>query len=262
MSGLKLASISAAETEFIGEESIITVTSGFDHSQFLFISGAFGPLRAGFPCDLPLWFAITLRKKNKCTIQVPDWMTVEYLSEAIQKEKTSNVFEELPFHYIEISQLLLQHAREDVPNADEVAVLLQDLENIRMDRIKMGLLLLSQKCREGEQIQVVNLPNVSAAELAATKRMFIGTLGLFWQLVRAPAEDTAAGRRAGIGAGRQAPQLLRGLQQSLAAARRGNSGANAMGAFADESDGAMNGDEGGDASVDPEGGRQLRRFRS
>jgi len=47
ISGLQLNHLSAAEMEFLAGETLITVTSQFDHPEFKFISGDYGPLEAG-----------------------------------------------------------------------------------------------------------------------------------------------------------------------------------------------------------------------
>ena len=182
MSGLILKSISAAEMEFIAEDVLITITSNVDHPVFHFISGDYGPLVAGLPSELPLWLAITLRRKGKCTIQIPDWMSVESLERYVSHERTEANFEDLPFHYIEISQLLLIHAKEDILMRDKVSALLQDLENIRMDRARMGLLDIADRVRSGEAVLSVGLKNLSCAEIQTLKSVFVKSLSIFKQL--------------------------------------------------------------------------------
>ena len=140
MSGLTLKSMTTAESEFFAEETLITISPNFSHPKFLFTSGSFGPLEAGDPCVVPLWLAITLRKRGKCIIVIPEWMSVASLEQNILNEKKDEHFEPLQFHYKEISQLLLNYARDDVREPDRVSALLQDIENIRMDRAKMGMI--------------------------------------------------------------------------------------------------------------------------
>lgn len=140
MSGLTLKSMTTAESEFFAEETMITISPNFSHSLLLFTSGSFGPLVAGDPCVVPLWLAITLRKRGKCVIVIPEWMSVTSLEQNILNEKKDEHFEPLQFHYKEISQLLLNYARDDVREPDRVSALLQDIENIRMDRAKMGMI--------------------------------------------------------------------------------------------------------------------------
>lgn len=140
MSGLTLKSMTTAESEFFAEETLVTISPNFSHDKLLFTSGSFGPLEAGDPCVVPLWLAITLRKRGKCTIVIPDWMSTSSLEQNILNEKSRETFEPLPFHYREISQLLLNYAREDIKEPDRAAALLQDIDNIRMDRAKMGMI--------------------------------------------------------------------------------------------------------------------------
>jgi GINS complex subunit 2 len=78
-SGLCLEFISAEENEFLARETLISITSGVNHDVFEFISGNFGPLEAGLPCNVPLWFALQLRRNGKCIIEIPTWLTVESL---------------------------------------------------------------------------------------------------------------------------------------------------------------------------------------
>ena len=67
-----------------------------------------------------------------CTIIVPEWMTVKFLEDAVAVEPSLNTLSEIPFHYMEIAQLILTNAKTDVDQAEQVALLLQDYENIRM----------------------------------------------------------------------------------------------------------------------------------
>ena len=105
MSGLTLKGIRAAENEFLAENYIVNIISHFDHPELKFISGFFGPLISGMPAKVydviiiatayidytysfnslltyyfrPLWLAINLRKRDLCTIAIPEWLSVDYL---------------------------------------------------------------------------------------------------------------------------------------------------------------------------------------
>ena len=189
MSGLILKSLSSSEMEFIAEDTLVTITSSVDHPIFHFISGDFGPLIAGLPCELPLWLAITLRRKGKCTIQPPEWMSVESLERFVVHERTEATFENLPFHYIEISQLLMIHAKDDFLQIDKISALLRDLENIRMDRARVGLLDIADRVRNGNAVLSVGLRNISSAEIQALKPVFVQSLRIFKKLT--DTSDTA-----------------------------------------------------------------------
>ena len=112
MSSLKL--IGPAECEFFAEEEIIRIMSGVNFAKLKFISGTFGPIGAGEPAEVPLWFAIELRRKGKCTIVIPDWMSPDNLTSIITRERNGIKFVDLPYHYIEVAKLLLANAKEDI----------------------------------------------------------------------------------------------------------------------------------------------------
>jgi hypothetical protein len=40
------------------------------------VQGDFGPFFPQIPTKVPLWLAVALKKRSKCTIRTPDWMTV------------------------------------------------------------------------------------------------------------------------------------------------------------------------------------------
>lgn len=178
-------SVTAAENEFIAEETMIKITSRIDHDEFYFLSGTYGPLSAGLPCDLPLWLALTLRRKGKCTIQPPEWMSVVELERVVAREKSEDNFEALPFHYVEISQLLINYAKEDIPDVDKVSTLLQDIENIRMDRARIGLKELSEQVSNGQKVHMAALRNISAAEILSIGGFMVESFDMFRRLTTA-----------------------------------------------------------------------------
>ncbi|RHY31222.1 hypothetical protein DYB32_003668, partial [Aphanomyces invadans] len=57
---------------------------------------------------IPLWLALALKQLQKCRILQPSWFTVAHLKERLEKEASSELFEELPFHYLEIAALLVK----------------------------------------------------------------------------------------------------------------------------------------------------------
>jgi len=57
---------------------------------------------------MPLWFAVSLVHKQKCKITIPEWLTVPYLEVKVRDEKSASIFEEMPFHYIEVALILFE----------------------------------------------------------------------------------------------------------------------------------------------------------
>eukprot|EP01035_Chromulina_nebulosa_P019699 gene19699-25621_t len=131
---------------------------------------------------VPLWFAITLRKKGKCTIAIPEWMSVESLENFIEAEREAQILQPLPFHYIEISKLLLTYAREDIQYPDKSSALLKDLENIRMDRLKIAIVDVANKVKGGEKVFLAKVVNISSMEIFAIKDFITESMSVFKSL--------------------------------------------------------------------------------
>ncbi len=181
----------------------MTVVPSIDHPTFRFISGTFGPMQSGMPCELPLWLALDLRKRNKCSIKVPNWLSVAHLETCVAAERNQVVLGTLHYHYIEIAHLLLNHANEDINHAEHVSSLLQDLENIRMDRIRLGVGSTAETVNKDASILSTALNNVSAMEITMIRGFFLHSMNAFMWLKPPEGEDgitttgTAAARSAG-----------------------------------------------------------------
>lgn len=160
--------------------TLIEITSGVKHPEFKFTSGTFGPLEAGEPCEVPLWFAIQLRCGGKCTIVIPQWLSVENLKETLEREKSmTEDFTSLPYHYIEISKLLMTHAKEDFDSPDEVGTLVRDIENVRMDRmLRVGILetVATALAKADMAFASISFRNIGAMELLTIRQYLSGSL--------------------------------------------------------------------------------------
>lgn len=167
------------QNEFFAEEHLLTIIPTINHPAFHLISGNFGPLTSGLPCIVPIWLAITLRKRSKCSIKCPDWLTTEYLENIVQKERTQLQLEKLPFYYLEIANLLLSNASQDIPNPDSIAALIQDIKNIRMDRIRIGMSNTSDSVKQDNSIILTSLKNVSSYEIFSIRDFFLESLDFF-----------------------------------------------------------------------------------
>ncbi|KAL3858772.1 hypothetical protein ACJMK2_009025 [Sinanodonta woodiana] len=129
-----------AEVEFLAEKEPITVVPKFSFDRIYLIGGDIGPFSAGLPIEVPLWLAVNLKQRQKCRIRPPDWMDIEKLQEKKQEEMDSKFFIEMPNqHYMEITQLLLKHAPDDIPHADETRTLIKDLWDLRMAKLRSSI---------------------------------------------------------------------------------------------------------------------------
>eukprot|EP00267_Zea_mays_P051777 XP_020404770.1 DNA replication complex GINS protein PSF2 [Zea mays] len=116
--------------------------------------GDFGPFFPQIPTKVPLWLAVALKKRSKCTIRTPDWMTVLEAEGESPRE-----FQPLPFHYIEISKVLFDHAGDDISDAYLVRSLIEDIRDVRFHKVKNGLETISGRT------YAVKLKNLSAMEV-------------------------------------------------------------------------------------------------
>lgn len=203
-SGMMLNGVSAEENEYLAKEELVTIVSNMNRAEpFYFISGRFGPLEAGVECDVPIWLALHLRKSNRCRIKIPFWLQVDQLKEVLEEEKASNgVFQQMPYHYIEIAQLLLTNAWEDFKNPDEVKTLVRDVENIRMDRLRVGALSVAQTIKKDrEMTPKIDLGNISALEILAIRGFLIESLKAFKELTQPVKTSNDSGGRGGLSRG-------------------------------------------------------------
>ncbi|ONM26382.1 DNA replication complex GINS protein PSF2 [Zea mays] len=90
--------------------------------------GDFGPFFPQIPTKVPLWLAVALKKRSKCTIRTPDWMTVG-------------------------------HAGDDISDAYLVRSLIEDIRDVRFHKVKNGLETISGRT------YAVKLKNLSAMEV-------------------------------------------------------------------------------------------------
>ncbi|RHY85444.1 hypothetical protein DYB31_016549, partial [Aphanomyces astaci] len=104
-SGNMLNHVRSNEMEFMAEQELISIMPYFELQEnggrLNGISGDFGPFHPSTPTQVPLWLALSLKQLQKCRILQPSWFTVAHLKDRLDKETSSELFEELPFHYLE-----------------------------------------------------------------------------------------------------------------------------------------------------------------
>ncbi|XP_019640301.1 PREDICTED: DNA replication complex GINS protein PSF2-like [Branchiostoma belcheri] len=129
-----------SEVEFLAEKEMVYIVPNFSLDKIYLIGGDIGPFNPGLPVQIPLWMAINLKQRQKCRIQPPDWMDVEKLQEKKDEEEGSAFFKPmLNKHYMEVAQLLLTHATDDIPRADEVRTLIKDIWDIRTAKLRSSV---------------------------------------------------------------------------------------------------------------------------
>ncbi|CAI5993088.1 unnamed protein product [Closterium sp. NIES-65] len=101
-----LTASSRLRIEFIAENELVSIVPNFRADALHLHAGDIGPFRPQIALQVPLWLAIALKKRAKCSIQPPPWLAADRLTEILEAERENEGFQQMPFHYIEISQLL------------------------------------------------------------------------------------------------------------------------------------------------------------
>ena len=168
---------SPAELEFCAENELIYVCPTVSTPRvFSFLSGNFGPLVAGVNVQVPLWLAVTLKESNKARIVLPDWMRQAKLDAIIAEEENLEVFYTgLPFHYVEIAELILRVAEDDcAAEGESVEVLsdkLQHLIRMREKKLQVGAAVTLTRTKDPEMMEdlQIKVTGVAAMEVAGIR---------------------------------------------------------------------------------------------
>ncbi|XP_032182260.1 DNA replication complex GINS protein PSF2 [Mustela erminea] len=129
----------AAEVEFLAEKELVTVIPNFSLDKIYLIGGELGPFHPGLPVRVPLWLAMTLKQRQKCRLLPPEWMDVEQLEKTRERERREEAFTPMPSPcYMELTKLLLNHASDNIPKADEIRTLVKDVWDTRMAKLRVS----------------------------------------------------------------------------------------------------------------------------
>ncbi|XP_062566891.1 DNA replication complex GINS protein PSF2-like [Saccostrea cucullata] len=129
-----------SEVEFLAEKEFVTVVPNFALDKIYLIGGDIGPLTPGLPVQVPLWMAVNLKQGQKCRIVPPEWMDIDRLQDKKQEETDSKFFTKMPSdHYMEVTQLLLKCATDDIPHADEIRTLVKDIWDLRIAKLRSSI---------------------------------------------------------------------------------------------------------------------------
>ena len=184
-------SFTPLELEFMAENSIVTISPTVSLSEgggegFQFLCGRFGPLSAGVHAQVPLWLALTLKESKKARLVMPEWLREVSLKAAIAYEETekASFCPAIPFHYIEVAEMLLRVAEDDCAaecaaeggSLETLYDTLRNLIEVREAKIHEGIAASLQLTKDPEQKDrtlVIRLNNVSAMEVADMRDGFL-----------------------------------------------------------------------------------------
>eukprot|EP00696_Hemimastix_kukwesjijk_P012350 gnl/Hemi2/25473_TR8568_c0_g1_i1.p1 gnl/Hemi2/25473_TR8568_c0_g1~~gnl/Hemi2/25473_TR8568_c0_g1_i1.p1 ORF type:complete len:219 (+),score=15.93 gnl/Hemi2/25473_TR8568_c0_g1_i1:139-795(+) len=174
----------SAEMEFLAEDELVSINPSFSSGPFTFIAGSFGPFNAGLPVDVPLWLAVALCKRGKCTISPPAWLSLEHLQQCKEEEfKNKSEFSHMvPFHYIEVASLLLDCSLVTMENVDQVRILIRDIQEVRAGKLRAGF-------SKPENMKGVTLNNIAAMELNTLRPLLCQTMDMYHKLLTTRSEN-------------------------------------------------------------------------
>lgn len=105
---MSLGGLTPAELGYIASESEeVAIVPYLEMDRVRLLGGTYGPFRPPQQTHVPLWLAITLRKRKRCRIVPPPWLTIEHLQAAYDDEIQNPQFAELPLHHGIIAKAIL-----------------------------------------------------------------------------------------------------------------------------------------------------------
>ena len=139
------------------------------------------------PIKIPLWLAVHYKKNGRCNLVWPSWLEPDSLERNIAQEKnpqSAEGFSAVPYHYAEICKLVLDHFHDEHGDSQKVSSLVQDLQNIRLDRMVVGLNEMANLARDQKYESLTNVffQNIGAVELLPSKRYMLKSLDLFFKM--------------------------------------------------------------------------------
>ncbi|XP_046337681.1 DNA replication complex GINS protein PSF2-like [Haliotis rufescens] len=167
-----LLSMDPSEVEFLAEKELVTIVPNFAQDKIYLISGDVGPFVPSIPLQVPLWMAVNLKQRQKCRILPPEWMDIEKLEEKKQEEIDSKFFTAMPSRfYIEVTQLLLQCATDDIPRADEVRTLIKDAWDLRIAKLRSSIDVFVKSDATHAKLNFLTLMEINAGRPFLTKAL-------------------------------------------------------------------------------------------
>ncbi|KAI9833544.1 MAG: DNA replication protein psf2 [Phylliscum demangeonii] len=198
--------LTPAEVGFLGEMEMVTVIPRQRLEAIELLGGSTPPLQPPHRANLPLWLALLLKRQRRANIVPPPWLHPASLQAILHHETelspdafspppplplatAANAYgtvdppppfvpssatadaapDALPYHWLELGEMLLDAAEDDVPEPERVRRLMRDLREVRMSKIRAGLAVLSGT-------GVVSLTGVGAMEVAESRAFVVGVV--------------------------------------------------------------------------------------
>ncbi|KAI9819313.1 MAG: DNA replication protein psf2 [Thelocarpon impressellum] len=183
--------LSPSEVAFLCEMEMVTIIPRQRLESLELLGGPTTALNPPHRTPLPLWLALLLKRQKRANIVPPPWLNRASLELILQVETeklpeafspppplppgTSPPFapsctdgapeKALPYHWLELGEIILDAASDDVVEPDNVRRLMRDLREVRMAKMRAGVMVLDSG--------VVSVTGVGGMEVAEA-RGFIG----------------------------------------------------------------------------------------
>ncbi|TVY53075.1 DNA replication complex GINS protein PSF2 [Lachnellula cervina] len=197
--------LTPTEVAFLCEMEMVTVVPRQKLESLDLLAGATQPLRPPHRVPLPLWLALLLKRQRRANILPPPWLLPASLDKILKHETeiSTETFspppphpyavsvlpsatdhisppflpsstadsppDYLPYHWLELGEILLDACSDDIPDPDRVRTLLRDLREVRMAKMRA-----STKDLEGGGIS--SLRGVGAMEVAEGREFMVGVM--------------------------------------------------------------------------------------
>ncbi|KAG5270113.1 hypothetical protein AALO_G00188870 [Alosa alosa] len=167
-----------SEVEFLAEKEMVQIIPNFSLDKVYLIGGDLGPFNPGLPVEVPVWLALNLKQRQKCRIVPPEWMDVQKLEEIRDQERKEETFTPIPNpYYMELTKLLLNHAADNIPKADEIRTLVKDIWDTRIAKLRLSIdSFISQ------QEAHAKLDNLTLMEINTTRSFLLDSLDCMYKL--------------------------------------------------------------------------------
>lgn len=183
--------ITPDEIDFLAENCSIDVVPNFRHERMHLICGDVGPFEPARPVTVPLWLALSLRRRFRCRLVPPDWLRADALQERCNAESNSAHFTPMPCdHYQEVAVALLDVAADDIPHADTIRTLLKDIVDLRQAKLRSSVDAFLKS-----DASHARLDNITRMELNTVRPLLNHSLDQLYRLKRDTYRNVSAALR-------------------------------------------------------------------
>ncbi|KAH7314291.1 hypothetical protein BKA65DRAFT_516538 [Rhexocercosporidium sp. MPI-PUGE-AT-0058] len=197
--------LTPAEVAFLCEMEMITVVPRQRLESLNLLAGPTPTLRPPHRASIPLWLALLLKRQRRANILPPPWLLPSSLDRILKHETETSpqTFspppphpyalstspsptdslsppflpsstadappDYLPYHWLELGEILLEACSDDIPDPGRVRTLLRDLREVRMAKMRASI-------GDLEGGGVTSLRGVGAMEVAEGRGFIVGVM--------------------------------------------------------------------------------------